>query len=595
MSYAISTQKGEVFGIAIKGDGASLSFNFILISQNEDQIPLEFIKQQIELVPNFSAKLQVVLSTLYKLKGWINPILKLAPGGQAACDFVGYKSTDQYFKDHQARVGKLGFIVDDLTALLKAVDTIRAKNADQLEILSDTVDAILQTAREYGECLMKFGRRSTFKHLISSALSSEMDDSIEDFRRRIARDNEALSRAMLVETTIRVEDMHCRMTEAEISSNISQLKPVTSAILHSHYAAFESCLKGTRERVIGDAIRGITSVPGAYWIPGGAGTGKSTLAASIVHELRARGVIVANFFCNRDDQHRRDPQKIISTLAYQLAQSIPEYRSVISDAIATTNAKHLPFPVQPSMQLQFFIIDAFSKIEGHGVVLLIDGLDECDEKQCAAFLDSLLAVLDSAIESAHITLVVFSRKLDSFYLPSKKFITLVDLDDGLESNDTSKDIRLFVEAQLSVISRKYRDEDWPSPADIDMLTTQARGLFIWADVACRFVSQPSYREELTRLTNESKVDIGIDDLYFRTLNIEFSRHPNQTGWISDYRAIMGCILCSVAPLSVRTISQLLRKRQKTVEGTLSILRPVLRLRSPLAAYVPCRLPSRSRS
>ncbi len=51
------------------------------------------------------------------------------------------------------------------------------------------------------------------EHLVSSALSSEMDDSIEDFRRRIApsRDNEALSRALLVQTTIRVEDMHFRM------------------------------------------------------------------------------------------------------------------------------------------------------------------------------------------------------------------------------------------------------------------------------------------------------------------------------------------------------------------------------------------------
>ncbi|KAK0482380.1 hypothetical protein IW261DRAFT_1467492 [Armillaria novae-zelandiae] len=571
-----SNSKGEAFGIVVNGDRATLSFNFILVSQNEDQISLEFIRRQLELVPHFPEKLEAVLSTLYKLKGWINPLLRVAPGGQAACDL--FEQILSYFNEHQARIGKLGFIVDDLVALLKAVDTIRMENADKLEILIDTVDDILRTAREYGECLMKFGKRSTFKHLVSSALSSEMDDSIEDFRRRIAR-NEALLRAMLVQTTIRVEGMHFRMGEAEILANIAQLKPVPSAILHSHYAAFETCLKGTRERVIDSAIRGITSAPGAYWIPGGAGTGKSTIAASIVHELRARGVIVANFFCNRDDQQRRDPQKVIPTLAYQLAQSIPEYRSAIADAIASTNARHLPLPLQPMMQLHFFIIDAFASIEKRAVVLLIDGLDECDEKLCTSFLQSLLAVSDSAIKLAKITFVVLSRKLDSFYPLGEQFVTLVDLDGDLESNDTSKDIRRFVEAQLSVISCKYRDKDWPSQAEIDMLTTQARGMFIWADVACRFVSQPSYREELTRLTNESKVNIGIDDLYFRTLNVEFSRRPNQTGWISDYRAIMGCILCSTTPLSVRMISELLGKRQKTVEGTLSILRPVLRLGS----------------
>ncbi|KAK0215670.1 hypothetical protein IW262DRAFT_230502 [Armillaria fumosa] len=241
-----------------------------------------------------------------------NPLLKVAPGGQAACDL--FEQTLSYFNEHQARIGKLDFIVDDLVAPLKAVDAIRTENADKLETLIDTVDDILRTAREYGECLMKFGKRSTLKRLVSSVLSSELDDSIEEFRRRIAH-NEALSRAMLVQTTIRVEDMHFRMEEAEILANIVQLKPVTPTILHSYYAAFETCLKGTRERVNGSAIRGIISASGAYWIPGGAGTGKSTVTASTVHELRARGVIVTDFFCNGDDQQRRDPQKIIPILA----------------------------------------------------------------------------------------------------------------------------------------------------------------------------------------------------------------------------------------------------------------------------------------
>ncbi|KAK0442059.1 hypothetical protein EV421DRAFT_1904237 [Armillaria borealis] len=295
-----SNAKGEAFEITVNGDKATLSFSFTLVSQNEDQRPLEFIRRQLELVPDFPAKLKTVLSILYKLKGWINPLLKVAPGGQVACDLF-----EQILCAH---IGKLGFTVDDLAALLKAVDAIQMENADKLRILTDTMDDILQTAQEYGECLMKFGKRSTFKHLVSSALSSEMDDDIEDFWHHIA-----------------LEDMHFQMEEVEIHVNIAQLKPVTLAILHSHYAAFETYLEGTHEWIIGNAIQGITSAPDAYWIPGGAGTRKSTLAASLVHELRAWGVIVANFFCNRDDQQQRYLQRIIPTLMYQLAQSIPEY------------------------------------------------------------------------------------------------------------------------------------------------------------------------------------------------------------------------------------------------------------------------------
>ncbi|PBK70620.1 hypothetical protein ARMSODRAFT_87918 [Armillaria solidipes] len=75
-----SNAKGEAFEIAVNGDEATLSFSFTLVSQNEDQIPLEFIRRQLELVPDFPAKLKTVLSTLYKLKGWINPLSKVAPG-----------------------------------------------------------------------------------------------------------------------------------------------------------------------------------------------------------------------------------------------------------------------------------------------------------------------------------------------------------------------------------------------------------------------------------------------------------------------------------------------------------------------------------
>ncbi|SJL16164.1 uncharacterized protein ARMOST_19683 [Armillaria ostoyae] len=126
----------------------------VLCNSNSKETPL------LELVPNFPARLKAVLSTLYKLKGWIYPLLKVAPGGQAACDL--FEQVLSYFNEHQARIRKLGFIVDDLAALLKVVDAIRMENADKLEILIDTVGDILRTAREYGECLMKFGKRSTF-------------------------------------------------------------------------------------------------------------------------------------------------------------------------------------------------------------------------------------------------------------------------------------------------------------------------------------------------------------------------------------------------------------------------------------------------
>lgn len=64
-----------------------------------------------------------------------------------------------------------------------------------------------------------------------------------------------------------------------------------------------------------------------FCLNGLAGTGKSTIAQTIAERLFADNRLGASFFCSRDAEDRSNLRFILPTLAFQLAQQYPEFRS----------------------------------------------------------------------------------------------------------------------------------------------------------------------------------------------------------------------------------------------------------------------------
>jgi hypothetical protein len=69
------------------------------------------------------------------------------------------------------------------------------------------------------------------------------------------------------------------------------------------------------------------------WLYGIAGSGKSAIAQSISERI-AKNELAASFFFNRRERERSGKEYIITTIAYQLAISVPPLKSVICDVIA---------------------------------------------------------------------------------------------------------------------------------------------------------------------------------------------------------------------------------------------------------------------
>ncbi|KAJ7869574.1 hypothetical protein B0H14DRAFT_2346005, partial [Mycena olivaceomarginata] len=110
-----------------------------------------------------------------------------------------------------------------------------------------------------------------------------------------------------------------------------------------------------------------------FWIMGIAGSGKSTLSATIVNNLRQKGTpVAAQFFISRNIPETIDPSKIIPTLAKQLAESSLAAAHIIHDTLKKG------FPPSRKEQVQKLLLAPIQELSKSSsmVIIVIDALDE---------------------------------------------------------------------------------------------------------------------------------------------------------------------------------------------------------------------------
>ena len=116
------------------------------------------------------------------------------------------------------------------------------------------------------------------------------------------------------------------------------------------------CLKGTRWAVLNKIGHWAQSpkTPPVFWLNGLAGTGKSAIAQTIAERMFAHGLLGASFFCSRGFEDRSNLQFIFPTLAFQLAQKYPGFRSSLIPLLRSN-----PDVVHESLQnqMQKFLVD----------------------------------------------------------------------------------------------------------------------------------------------------------------------------------------------------------------------------------------------
>ena len=251
-----------------------------------------------------------------------------------------------------------------------------------------------------------------------------------------------------------------------------------------------------------------TRMSRVLWFNGPAGAGKTAIAQSLCKLCEAARWLAGSFFFSRyaPAGGRSNAEFLFPTIAFGLSLAIPEVGKII-DAVVANNPS-LPTKAL-EIQLRKLILEPLQQVSEeskHPIVIIIDGLDECEgeDVQC-----NVLRLLGSVFQRPsvggcdRICFIVTSRPEpwihDEFTMDPLSTITRqIFLGQTSEAND---DIRTFFRLGFTDIhdSPKHRltmsnvAKPWPSYSVLDNLVDKASGQFIYPTTVLKFVGDPNYR------------------------------------------------------------------------------------------------------
>ena len=217
-------------------------------------------------------------------------------------------------------------------------------------------------------------------------------------------------------------------------------------------------------------------------------------------------------------------------------------------------------------------------------LIIIDVLDECKDKEPASAILSILSRYVDEIPNIKFFITgqpepqIHSR----FHLKSLLPITEVLKLHEVKPEAVNNDIELFFQTQLTNRAENRSDcghtGDWPSSSDIGILCKKAAGFFIYASTVIKFVASENHppTERLTLITSlpqntTEEAMSGVDQLYIKVPEHAFHNiHTSNIQFYPHLRSILGTILLIFNPLSIKGLSELL-KRHHTLPYILSTI------------------------
>jgi len=359
------------------------------------------------------------------------------------------------------------------------------------------------------------------------------------------------------------------------------------------------CHPDTRIAILNDIISWVQlerRETDILWIYGPAGVGKTAIAQTIAEICQENGELAATFFFTRGEIDRNNDRLLISTLAYQIAQSLELFRSHLSAAILQ-DPRHI-FGKSLSTQMRQLLLQPLKQAMADRQVgrrdtswpklIIIDGLDEC---QSEVAQENILRALNTAIkqDSFPFRILVASRaepQICDIFEEELIRYTSIPLED---THDADRDIAIYLRSSFASILRKHRNNrsmaalprPWPSESIIQTLVSKASGQFVYAATVIRFVDVrhqlPSHRLDIAlglRVPEGVVTPAPFAELDKLYLEI-FSALADPPFTLR----VLGALLLLKSPLSVDALEELLGLQPGDVFLALCNLHSVLRVPS----------------
>ena len=327
------------------------------------------------------------------------------------------------------------------------------------------------------------------------------------------------------------------------------------------------CLPGTREGLLSEIKDWVDNIgqdaPRVLWLSGTAGKGKSAVAHTIANWFLERGDPGVCFCFDRTREAEHRHEKILCTMARDLADRDPIIRRALASAVRNDNElRHTKDITRQWKEFVLGPVGAASQAVAAPVLMVIDALDESGEARSRErILQMLAGNLDPDSSEpmklpANIRILVTSRPLDdiSVELDAAPHVSHISMND-LPAESTENDICLYISKKLSGPRNAFEEEHFKE------LAQKADGLFEWARLACEYIKgtnkagvDPMDRFEDVIAGTSGSQNL-LDDMYHRILTEII---PEDTKAIARVRSVMAQVLASLEPLSMSALAAMRR-------------------------------------
>ena len=329
----------------------------------------------------------------------------------------------------------------------------------------------------------------------------------------------------------------------------------------------ECCLDGTRNRVLEEIRRWVEdeSSPVVYWLDGLIGTGKTAIARTVVKELYEDHRVVVSFFCSRQEADLSNPKLIIPTLAIQMAHALKQTNPELSSEVGWLFYNDVEFAfVHKSFdsQMSDFIGLKRTGAPDTKVVIVIDGLGECEDDDLVSQFLSALVKSESEIRQYNLKFFITSHPLvwksRQAFLRLRGVATVAPF--ALHEVEP-EEMQLFLKRGLL--------EHELTQSELNMLSEHVGGFFPYATQAVNFIRNESKppREQLYLLLTSRK-KIYLDSLYVPIFE-EVIWRGESLELIERICSVLGTVSLAMCPISPSTIAWLLNLDVVQVRGCLN--------------------------
>ncbi|KAF3178361.1 hypothetical protein TWF751_001394 [Orbilia oligospora] len=353
------------------------------------------------------------------------------------------------------------------------------------------------------------------------------------------------------------------------------------------------CLEHTREnllRIITDWANAsdTQTTKQIFWLSGGAGTGKSTIARTVAKFLKDQDLLGGSFFFRRGTEDCSKAERFITTLAADLRFHVRGVSAGISKALRKD-----PRITEKDLGEQFEQFIQKPLMEAKPIrrtTLVIDALDECENENHVLAIVRFLALLTDIDNS--ITVFITSRGetfINDIFKALPQVVQKRVLHD-VEELEIESDIKVFFQHELATIrTKRGLPGDWPTSTGIESLVKIASPLFIVAANICRYLDDWRFRPDVQLshllgcesgpIVMEANPDKSLQWTYRHILaqSLVGTTRFQRATIIREFKEIIGIVVLLEQPLSLPCLSRFIYKDEKDVQTRLEGFQSVLHI------------------